>query len=127
LMSIDQYEGMLVGTTEPTPKAPKTTVLPPKRTVEDGPRLRQDRARQPVAESADLDDSAPPDLFDLMKPAGETGDTWDLGKMSEGEREEVLRQFTAYQESVSPMAKSAPKAAENDDLNEDQFYLEPIE
>ena len=120
LMGFDQYEAMLGA-------KPKTTVLPAKKGLDDGPRLRQDRARRPVAESTDFDDSAPPDLFDLMKPAGESGDTWDLGKMSEGEREEVLRQFTAYQEAASPAAKSSPKAAENDDLNEDQFYLEPIE
>jgi len=127
VMGLDQYEGLLDGKPKSGPVQPKTTVLPPKRTIDDGPRLRQDRDRRP-AETPDLDDSAPPDLFDLMKPAGDSGDTWDLGKMSEAEREEVLRQFAAYQEeTANPAPKSPQSKAQNDDLNEDQFYLEPIE
>lgn len=125
VMGLDQYEGLLgQKTPSKAPQLPNTNSQLPSA----GPRLRQDRDREPEPKD---EDAPPPDLFDLMKPANEPGDTWDIEKMTEGEREEVLRQFMAYQgEGVvgeGTTAGTGRNEAKKDSFDEDQFYLEPVE
>ncbi|TAK03311.1 type II toxin-antitoxin system Phd/YefM family antitoxin [Patescibacteria group bacterium] len=126
VMGLDQYEGLLgpgkVERVENTEKVERTGRM-------DGPSLRQDRDIRPLQPKDE--DAPPPDLFDLMKPANEAGDTWDIGKMSDGEREDVLRQFMAYQGEEEKDAPKSPgmnlNSAKKDSFDEDQFYLEPVE
>lgn len=80
-----------------------------------------------------------PDIWSVMKPAGEEGETWDLAKLSENEAEDLEEKYKKYaQEPIEPSfpeivteAKSeeiTPKLADNEDeFGEEQFYLEPIE
>lgn len=76
------------------------------------------------------------DIWETMKPADKEGETWDLSKMDEGELadlEEQYRQFahSRVQEAVAQSAQNEPKIeekrAEDDEMGEEQFYLEPVE
>lgn len=74
----------------------------------------------------------PSDIWDAMQPAGNAGETWNIGTMSEVEKADLERQFEAYQKTKREEAKSdVPESSENvgsdDDLGEEQFYLEPVE
>lgn len=85
-----------------------------------------------------------PDIWQTMKPAGGTGETWDVSKMSENELQELERQYQTFaaqttEDSISTNGLdkiSTPElevqkplnSKENDaDFGEEQFYLEPIE
>ncbi|MCX6714528.1 MAG: hypothetical protein NTX72_01810 [Candidatus Uhrbacteria bacterium] len=80
-----------------------------------------------------------PDIWSVMKPAGEEGETWDLAKLSENEAEDLEEKYKKYAQepvaSVFPEVPAegkteeiTPKLAENEDeFGEEQFYLEPIE
>lgn len=80
-----------------------------------------------------------PDIWSVMKPAGEEGETWDLEKISEDEAVRLEEKYKKYtQEQIVPSFPEAvseakteeitPKLAENqDEFGEEQFYLEPIE
>jgi hypothetical protein len=80
----------------------------------------------------------PPDIWDLMQPAGVEGSTWDLEKLTGAERSDLEKQFVEYQrrkaeeESKIKNQESAKqegkKETKNDEeFGEEQFYLEPIE
>lgn len=82
---------------------------------------------------------APSDIWEAMKPAGEAGETWDLGKMSEAEKVDLEKQYREYQKSkgknaeaavepvVPEVKKTEEKPKEDEDFGEEQFYLEPVE
>jgi len=76
------------------------------------------------------------DIWGAMKPAHEDGETWDLSKMDKNELsdlEEQYRQFahSRVEEAVSEKTANQPKNGEkpkdDDELGEEQFYLEPVE
>ena len=76
--------------------------------------------------------SVPADIWEAMKPAGETGETWNMDKMTDEEKVDLERQFEEYQKTKKSEGKTdeAEKPKENeefDDLGEEQFYLEPVE
>ena len=123
VMGLEQYEGMLGGQPAPRPPLPTPpTLAHPK----EGPRLRQDRDRRREQED---EQAPPPDIFDLMKPANEAGDTWDLAKMNDSERHQVLKEFMAFQEGdpSGEFHKESPNKEQKEGFDEDQFYLEPVE
>lgn len=85
-----------------------------------------------------------PDIWQTMKPAGETGETWDVSKMSENELQELEHQYQIFasqtvEDSISPIGldeTSTPESEVQKPINtkeneenfgEEQFYLEPIE
>jgi len=79
---------------------------------------------------------APSGIFDVMQSADSEGPTWDLSAMSAAERSEVEAQFRAQTETQKPheIKEEEPKIVplgykknEDDDLGEEQFYLEPVE
>ncbi len=54
--------------------------------------------RPPVSPVVSADTSTePPDIWDLMQPAGEGGSTWDLEKLTGAERKDLEEQFVEYQ------------------------------
>ncbi|OGL67201.1 hypothetical protein A2856_04035 [Candidatus Uhrbacteria bacterium RIFCSPHIGHO2_01_FULL_63_20] len=120
VMGLDQYEGLLGG-----PRPSERPLPTPPTPAHRGPTLRQDRDRA----TSDEDETPPPDIFDLMKPANEAGDTWDLAKMNDVERHQVLKEFMAFQEgdSIPEAEKEGRNKAKNEGFDEDQFYLEPVE
>lgn len=88
-------------------------------------------AGPPLAEAVE-----PPGIFDVMQSADSGGPTWDLSAMSAAERSEVEAQFRAQSggEKPSEIRVEEPKIVpldqkgdDDDDLGEEQFYLEPVE
>ncbi len=80
----------------------------------------------------------PSDIWEAMRPAGEPGDTWDLSKMSDGEKTDLERQFQDYQRqkeqessAKAPVSQKPEETketpAKDEDFGEEQFYLEPVE
>ena len=79
------------------------------------------------------------DIWNTMKPAGESGETWDLSKMSEDEVVDLEKQYKKYAQETAgvpetisvpeiKIKENTPKLAEKEeDFGEEQFYLEPIE
>lgn len=98
-----------------------------------------------VKDAEDLDEvkdppiEKKPDIWQMMKPAGEEGETWDLSNISDVEAVDLEEQYKKYaqapESSSAPEVKiepkteeTPPKLAENEDeFGEEQFYLEPIE
>ena len=87
-------------------------------------------------------DPAPENIWEAMKPANEEGETWDPGQMNEEELADLERQYQVFaqrnvkavleetqkpQEIISNPQKIAEKQAQDDELGEEQFYLEPVE
>ncbi len=87
-------------------------------------------------------DPVPENIWEAMKPANEEGETWDPGQMNEEELADLERQYQVFaernvkaaleetqkqEESVSKPEKIAEKQAQDDELGEEQFYLEPVE
>lgn len=88
---------------------------------------------------------SPADIWEAMQPAGQEGETWDIGKMDEGEKADLAKQYEEYQvnkQSDKPDPITTPKPLlqnegsteiessdkkEDEDFGEEQFYLEPIE
>ncbi len=86
------------------------------------------------------DDFSPENIWEAMKPANEEGETWDPAAMNEEELADLERQYkafasrnvkTAMEEVQKPEEKIPEKPvileAEDDELGEEQFYLEPVE
>lgn len=82
------------------------------------------------------------DIWDMMPPAGDDANTWDLDQLSEQERRDLEDQYQAFVEkNVQRVVDESPqiqqKQVENprktssedseDEFGEEQFYLEPIE
>jgi len=83
----------------------------------------------------------PQTIWDTMKSAGESGETWDLSELNPQELADLEAKFHDYASKVKEVGDSpapvessgtveapaeVPKEAE-DDFGEEQFYLEPIE
>lgn len=76
------------------------------------------------------------DIWETMKPADKEGETWDLSKMDEGELADLEAQYRQFahsrvQEAVAQSVQNEPKMegkrAEDDEMGEEQYYLEPVE
>lgn len=84
----------------------------------------------------------PADIWEAMKPASESGETWDINRLTGEEKVDLERQFEEYQrrkaaetaivpapsvvsEGQSPASEVPPKI--DDEFGEEQFYLEPVE
>lgn len=81
---------------------------------------------------------SPKDLWDAVPEAGSGAETWDLNKLSASEQHDLEAQYQAYLKEKE--TQKQPKAVQqvpaetkpspglgDDELGEDQFYLEPIE
>ncbi|MEK7615356.1 MAG: hypothetical protein AAB431_03160 [Patescibacteria group bacterium] len=92
--------------------------------------------------STKAEDPAPENIWEAMKPANEEGETWDPGQMNEEELADLERQYQVFaqrnvkaaleetqkiSENVPEPEKIAEKQAQDDELGEEQFYLEPVE
>jgi len=91
---------------------------------------------QPEAGSSLAEATDSTGIFDVMQSADSGGPTWDLSAMSAAERSEVEAQFRAQSvgEKPSEIKVEEPKIVpliqkkdDDDDLGEEQFYLEPVE
>lgn len=80
----------------------------------------------------------PPDIWDLMQPAGAEGSTWDLEKLTGAERKDLEKQFVEYQQrkaeeesrikaQESKKVEEVKETKKEEEFGEEQFYLEPIE
>jgi len=76
-----------------------------------------------------LEAEPPKDIWDVMPEAGQNEPTWDYAKLTEEERAEFERKFTEAATKPAPPVEPKPqeKPKEDEDLGEEQFYLEPIE
>lgn len=82
--------------------------------------------------------AGPSDIWEAMRPAGEPGETWDMGKMTDAEKFDLERQFEEYQKQKEAPAEAKEEirkseaqeekqAKTDEDFGEEQFYLEPVE
>lgn len=100
-----------------------------------GPSLDDGQAAVPDIDPSPSIQESPKNLWEVMQPAGDEGETWDIGKMSDGEKADLERQFAEYQKikALESGEKVAMKSAEvvevkkDEEFGEEQFYLEPIE
>ena len=113
VMDLDQYEALLgiddgfmddfLGDddTQPTPPTPPAP---------------------PAAEA-----EPPKEIWDVMAPSDEP--TWDYAKLTDAERADFEQKFAEAAKATAPVREAKPqeKPKEDDDLGEEQFYLEPIE
>lgn len=119
-----------------------------------------DEPWSPPTEEAPLPEEAPPEVtlkeqaerdmrvWEAMKPAAAPGETWDLSKLTDEEKQEVEQAYRKMQADrqaakpateppIQPVAPSveSPKAEnpaqmkseDDDEPGEEQFYLEPVE
>jgi len=74
---------------------------------------------------------APEDIWQAMKPANQpNNETWDINKISNEDREEVVNQYNNYrnkQNKKENISEENTKNPVDQNIDEDQFYLEPIE
>jgi hypothetical protein len=102
---------------------PETFAQPPK------PPGTSARADSPSVQAS------PVDIWEAMRPAGETGETWDIAALSDREKVDLERQFEAYQNTKKAETSEKPETSErenqgsknDEDFGEEQFYLEPVE
>lgn len=107
IMSFKEYERMIQGSVTP----PKPSSLPEKK----------------QGLQADLD------IWDSMKEAKSSSETWDLSKMSSTELQDLEQQYRTFVQSKE-VEKSAEEGKQvfsegnsSEEAGEEQFYLEPIE
>ncbi|KKU34118.1 MAG: hypothetical protein UX57_C0005G0010 [Candidatus Uhrbacteria bacterium GW2011_GWE2_46_68] len=75
------------------------------------------------------------DIWESMREAGSSSETWDLSQMSPAELEELERQYQMFSQAKSKDEEDTKKTKEPSisnekdvgDGGEEQFYLEPIE
>ncbi len=75
------------------------------------------------------------DIWEFMKGAGSSSETWDLSQMSAAELEVLERQYQTFtqtkaQEDENIKKTKEPRFSTEKDMGEsgeEQFYLEPIE
>ncbi len=98
--------------------------------------VRTGTGPEPDATKVAMNDVPPTDIWEAMQPAGQEGETWDLNKMSEPEKADLVRQFEDYQagkdeekveDGNSKIEEVKEEKKEDEDFGEEQFYLEPIE
>lgn len=139
IMGLDQYEDLR-----------NETGFEDEMTDEEWEQYQDDRKKEddwiwgggPVEDLNEVDqalDEKKPDIWEMMKPAGEEGETWDLSNISDIEAVDLEQQYKKYaqapESSSAPEIKIEPKiegippklAVNEDEFGEEQFYLEPIE
>lgn len=52
------------------------------------------------------------EIWDVMKSAGQEGDTWDMNKLSETEMEDLAKQYQEYAMKQEPVANEVPLKSE---------------
>lgn len=93
-----------------------------------------------VPQETTLEEQTQHDLrvWEAMRPAGVQGETWDMAKLTEGEKlevEQAYQDLKIRREDAKTSAPTSPKPqtvesqvlAEEDEPGEEQFYLEPVE
>jgi PHD/YefM family antitoxin component YafN of YafNO toxin-antitoxin module len=79
------------------------------------------------------------DIWNTMQKAGDIGETWDISKMNDEQKNELGRQYEAFAaKNVAEAIKEVDgkpflgnkiqeEKPSEDDFSEEQFYLEPVE
>jgi hypothetical protein len=136
VMDLNQYEAMVDLEAGVFDQADEPLDLPDEFFVPD--------SGQPMPPPAPLASHAPPapqdhpEIWDVMPPAGQPAETWDLEKMDTQEKQVLKQQYDALQNTPVPASENKSISAETsqnipavkpdkDDFGEEQFYLEPIE
>jgi hypothetical protein len=124
VMDIDQYEALIYGQ-EPE--------------VFDDWDFEEHPETQSEEQVEELEEGIGPTIWDTMQPAGKEQETWDLDGLSEEEMSDLERQFKEF--VVENGSKFDEKAEDTEEVelkdetlvvseeepDEEQFYLEPIE
>lgn len=97
------------------------------------------RATMPDAPPPEAEDDVPPEeslqeqaerdlrVWEAMRPAGTEGKTWDMTKLSEAEKREVEQAYKDLKTSRAKSVDEPPVSTNEDEPQEEQFYLEPVE
>ncbi len=136
VLGLDQYESLV--SSVPTPeKEEEDNLWNHERWWEAGEEAYCPPVPPLGEETLNGDAVAPADIWEAMKPAGASGETWDLNKMSVAEKIDLEKQFQEYQKSkmiekdlvdTKKVSESKAETVKTDDeFGEEQFYLEPVE
>lgn len=118
---------------EPVEDLPEDFFAPePEKVVE--PQIPADfPAETPAAQASESQNKRRPDIWDVMQEAGGSSQTWDVNAASAEEQQRMAKTYQSLQRppsgitepEIEDLAKTGVK--DDDESEEDQFYLEPVE